>query len=145
MTAYEALHSLKTRSKGKWKSMALKMNISKAYDRVEWAHLKAVMQRMRFGERWIGLIMDCITSVSYAVLVNGRPRDVIYPSRGIRQGDPISPYLCLLCVEGLSNLINAAEIKGDIKGMAVARGDIRVSHLLFVDDCIIFARAKWLE
>ncbi|XP_041016205.1 uncharacterized protein LOC121258730 [Juglans microcarpa x Juglans regia] len=120
IVAYETLHSMKTRSKGKGGSMALKMDISKAYDRVEWNFLKAVMQRMGF-----------------------RPGDVIYPSRGIRQGDPISPYLFLLCAEGLSSLINAAEAKGETRGMAVARGSIRVSHLLFADDCIIFARAKW--
>ncbi|XP_035545083.1 uncharacterized protein LOC118348179 [Juglans regia] len=100
---------------------------------------------MGFGERWVGLIMECITSVSYAVLVNGRPGDVIYPSRGIRQGDPISSYLFLLCAEGLSSLINAAEKKGEIKGMVATRGGIRVSHLLFADDSIIFARAKWTE
>ncbi|KAF5470931.1 hypothetical protein F2P56_011417 [Juglans regia] len=102
-------------------------------------------KRMRFRERWIGLIMECITSVSYVVLVNGRPRDVIYPSQGIRQGDPISPYLFLLSADGLSSLINVAKVKGDIRGMTVARGGIKVSHILFADDSIIFARAKWLE
>lgn len=65
------------------------------------------MEKLGFAKRWIHLIMQCVTSVTYAIKINGVPNGNIIPSRGIRQGDPLSPYLFLLCVEGLSALIKA--------------------------------------
>ncbi|XP_042972725.1 uncharacterized protein LOC122304517 [Carya illinoinensis] len=87
----------------------------------------------------------CVSSVSYSVLVNGTAGKWLTPSRGLRQGDPISPYLFILCAEGLSSLLNGAEAIGSLKGVAVARGGVRVNHLLFADDCLIFGRAKLTE
>ncbi|XP_042984282.1 uncharacterized protein LOC122313374 [Carya illinoinensis] len=145
IAAYETLHSMKTRLKGRIGSMALKLDISKAYDKVEWPFLKCIMEKLGFGARWANLIMECVSSVSYAVLVNGEPGQVIHPTRGLRQGDPLSPYLFLLCAEGLSSLINGAEARGEIKGVAVARGGMKLTHLLFADNCIIFGRACWEE
>jgi hypothetical protein len=108
LAAYETLHTMHTGMKGKNGFMAMKLDISKAYDRVEWGFLEAVMKRMGFGERWIGLIMMCVKTVRYSVIVNGNPCGLITPSRGIRQGDPISPYLFLICAEALSSLITRA-------------------------------------
>ncbi|XP_042972999.1 uncharacterized protein LOC122304801 [Carya illinoinensis] len=145
VAAYEVLHSMRTRQKDKMGSMALKLDISKAYDRVEWKFLQGIMQKLGFGDRWIQLIMDCVSTVSYAVLTNGRPVEIIKPTRGLRQGDSLSPYLFLLCAEGLSAMLNQAERRKELKGVAVARGGTRVTHLLFADDCIIFGRASWIE
>ncbi|XP_042980139.1 uncharacterized protein LOC122310310 [Carya illinoinensis] len=142
MIAYEALHTMKTRQKGKVGSMALKLDMAKAYYRIEWSFLENIMRKMGFGERWIGLVMQCVSSVTYSVMVNEQSGRVIKPTRGIRQGDPISPYLFILCAEGLSNLINKAETRCEIQGVAIAKGGTRVSHLLFADDCVIFGRAK---
>ena len=68
--------------------------------------MEELLKKMGFHEKWIALMMECITTVSYLILINGEPTGTIYTSRGIRQGDPLSPYLFLLCTEGLHGLIN---------------------------------------
>ena len=66
------------------------------------------MRKMGFNERWIGLTMLCVKTVSYSTLVNSEPKGLIQPTRGIRQGDLIPPFLFLLCTEGLHDLISHA-------------------------------------
>ena len=79
--------------------------MSKAYDRVEWKFLIEVMRKMSFCETWIALIFECINTICYSIFVNGDPKGEIFPTRGIRQGDPLSPYLFLLCLEGLDRML----------------------------------------
>jgi hypothetical protein len=94
--------------------MGLKLDMRKAYDRVEWTFLEAVMRRLGFSSQWVKLVMTCIRSVSYAIVVNGQPTRRIIPSRGIRQMDPLSPYLFLLCAEALNSLLRHAKVTRSI-------------------------------
>ena len=72
--------------------MALKLDMSKTYDRIEWVYLENLMRRMVFCDKWINLIMVCVKTVMYSILVNGDPQGLIHPTRGIRQGDSLSHF-----------------------------------------------------
>ena len=79
--------------------------------------------------------------VTYSILINGEPRGIIHPTRGIRQGDPLSPFLFLLCTEGLNGLIKHAETSGEIHGFSLCRRGPKLTHLLFANDSLLFCRA----
>ncbi|GAU45877.1 hypothetical protein TSUD_401030, partial [Trifolium subterraneum] len=111
LVAIEIIHYMKRKTRGYNGELALKIDISKAYDRVEWGFLKGP----------------------------------IHPGRGLRQGDPLSPYLFILVAEGLTSLINKAVAQGDLHGVKICRGAPMVSHLLFADDCFLFCRANLSE
>lgn len=130
--AYEILHSFKRKRGTTKKNFALKLDMSKAYDRIEWVFLEKMMRSMGFGEGWISLIMRCITSVTYTVVINGREGEEFRPQRGLRQGDPLSPYLFLICAEGFSRLITLAKRDGRLFGTRVGRGNVSVSHFFFL-------------
>ena len=119
--------------------------MSKAYDRVEWPYLEAMMRKMGFSDQWIKLPMLRVTSVSYSILVNEEAKDMIHPLRGIQQGDPLSPFLFLLCTKGLHSLINKAASQGDIQGYSFGRYCLRIIHLLFADDSQLFCKATIQE
>ncbi|GMI85140.1 hypothetical protein HRI_002183300 [Hibiscus trionum] len=138
LIAYEVLHSLKNRKAGRNGAFALKLDMSKAYDRVEWPFVRKMMSSLGFSNQWLDLIFRCVSSVSYRIVFNGVPGASFSPSRGLRQGDPLSPYLFLFCAEGLSALINAAKQNGEIKGVKVGRSGVTLTHLFFADDCILF-------
>nr|KYP39961.1 hypothetical protein KK1_038699 [Cajanus cajan]KYP39965.1 hypothetical protein KK1_038703 [Cajanus cajan] len=78
-------------------------------------------------------------------MVNGEGVGPISPKRGLRQGDPLSPYLFILCAEGLSSLLRKAEARGELHEATICRGAPQVSHLLFADDCFLFCKATELE
>jgi hypothetical protein len=103
------------------------------------------MLKIGFDTCWVHLLMVCVRSVTYVVLINGQAHGHIAPSRGIRQGDPLSPYFFILCAKALSSLLQQAGRVGELTGIPISRGDIPVSHLLFADDSLIFCRANRLE
>ena len=115
--------------------------MNKAYDRVEWGFLEKIMAKLGFDQRWIKLIMACVNSVRYTVRLNSTETDTFIPTRGLRQGDPLSPYLFLFVAEGLSSMIRGAEARGELEGVKVCRDAPMVSHLLFADDSLILMQA----
>ena len=140
LLAYELTHYLNHRKWGKNGVAAIKLDMSKAYDRVEWMFLEKMMTKLGFSEQWVERVMKCVTTVRYRIKVNEEYSDSIVPHRGLRQGDPLSPYLFILCAEGLSSMLQRVEENGKIEGI-VCRGAPRINHLFFADDSLILMRA----
>ncbi|XP_060965559.1 uncharacterized protein LOC133034485 [Cannabis sativa] len=143
LLAFELVHSLKNKKRGRMGYAALKLDMSKAFDRVEWFFLQAVMTKMGFDSKWVTLVMKCVSSATLTFNINGAIKGSVVPKRGLRQGDPISPYLFLICSEGLSALLKNEESLGNLKGLSIARGAPSVSHLLFADDSLLFCQATY--
>jgi hypothetical protein len=100
-----------------------------------------MMAKMGFCQKWIRWIMLCVETVDYSIIVNGHMVGPVVPGRGLRQGDPLSPYLFIICAEGLSALIRQAENRGELHGIKICRKAPIISHLLFADDCFLFFKA----
>jgi hypothetical protein len=112
---------------------------------VDWVFLEAVMRPLGFDERWIHLVMSCVRLVQYSVVVNGNSVGNIYPTRGIRQGDPISPYLFVICADALSSLIYRVVDTGIITGISTSPVGPWLSHLFFADDNLLCCKANLVE
>jgi len=113
------------------------LDVAKAYDSVEWRYLEATMLKLGFAREWVTKIMHCVSLVSFGVLVNGTRIGPIVLQRGIRQGDPLSPYLFRISAEGFSKMFTQAASIGDICGVKVCKGPPSVRHLLFADEFIL--------
>ncbi|XP_009117682.2 uncharacterized protein LOC103842769 [Brassica rapa] len=102
------------------------------------------MAILRFGFHpiWTEWIMQCITTVSYSFIINDASRGHVTPGRGIRQGDPLSPYLFILCSQLLSSLCTMGQSKGTLKGIKISSGAPPINHLLFADDTMFFCKAN---
>lgn len=97
------------------------------------------------NEQWERLLMLCVTTVSYSILVNGEPKGMIHPTRGIHQGDPLSSFRFLLCTEGLHGLLNQVSTMGEIQGYSLCRNSPKLTHILFAYDSLLFCRATMQE
>ncbi|KAI9160304.1 hypothetical protein LWI28_006978 [Acer negundo] len=142
MASFEILHSINRRKIGHKGLMALKVDMSKAYDRIEWGFLRAILEKMEFPQKWVDLVLDCVATVGFSFVLNGKVMGSIVPSRGLRQGCPLSPYLFILCAEALSCLIRKSERDGRTLGVRCCRGSPLISHLFFTDDSIVFSKAS---
>ena len=113
--------------------MAVIIDMSKAYDRLEWGFINSVLERLGFHQTWRIWIMQCVTTVSYSYLLNDTAQGSIIPQRGIRQGGPLSPYLFILCSEVSSDLCNKVQLENKHTSIKVGKKSPRISHLLFAD------------
>lgn len=145
LIAFEINHYMKRLTQGLKGRAAFKIDISKAYDRLEWSFIRSMMEKFGFSAMWIARIMKLISSVSYSFIRDGTIFGEVILQRGVRQGDPISPYIYIMCAEGLSSIIRRHEEMGLLHGCTIARGAPTISHLLFAGDCYLFFRATKTE
>ena len=118
--------------------IVFKLDFEKAYDHVEWDFLDFVLRMKGFGSLWRKWILGCLSTVSYSIFINGRPRGKFKGSRGLRQGDPLSPFLFTLVADVLGRLIDKAKDSDAIHGFFVGRNKVEVTHLQFADDTLLF-------
>ncbi|KAG7559018.1 Reverse transcriptase zinc-binding domain [Arabidopsis thaliana x Arabidopsis arenosa] len=137
----EAVHSMR-RKKGRKGWMLLKLDLEKAYDRIRWDFLEDTLRAAGLSATWINWIMQCVAGPSMSLLWNGEKTEAFQPSRGLRQGDPISPYLFVLCMERLCHLIDLAVVGKKWKPISLSQGGPKLSHICFADDLILFAEAS---
>ena len=141
LITHEIMHKFKN-LKGKATWVALKLDIEKTYDRLEWDFIEECLYRLGFHEIWIKWIIECITTVFYSLVINDEPTGHLRPSRGIRQGDPLLPYIFIMCMEVFSTaLINAAQKPRTGLGIKLTTGGERIPCLLFAEDYLLFCRA----
>ena len=138
IVAQEVFSFLKRKRRGKAFYGALKLDMNKAYDRVNWSFLGAVLSKLGFNEHWCKLILECVSSCSMRILFNGQPLPVFYPGKGLRQGDPLSPYLFILVSECLSIMITHALLSKKFQGIKITKNAPLITHSLFADDSLFF-------
>ena len=141
LIAHEVVNKFK-HMKGKKGYVALKLDMEKAYDRIEWDFLLNSLNQLGFHDNWIQWIKECISTVSYSLIINNEPHGFFKPSRGLRQGDPLSPYLFTLCMDVLARRLYDLSLnpKSGL-GIKIAPAAIRLPCLLFADDSLLFCKA----
>lgn len=137
LIAKEAVEDYYSKKKKSW---ILKLDLEKAFDRVDWAFLEKVLIGKNFEPRWISWIMGCVTHPKFSIFIKGRPRGRVLATRGIRQGDPLSTFFFLLVSEVLNVLTGRLHKKGLYEGFLVGKEKIHVSILQFADGTLIFCK-----
>lgn len=130
------------RSKSKKGHVAFKIDLEKTYDRLSWDFLKNGCFGLWFSPIIVSLIMWCTKSCSICLVWSGSKTEPFSSTRGLRQGNPLSPHLFIICMERLSLYIQQL-VKDDVwEPMSISRGDPQISHMLFADDILLSAKAK---
>ncbi|GKV23269.1 hypothetical protein SLEP1_g33018 [Rubroshorea leprosula] len=140
----EAVQSMR-RLKGKKGALALKIDLHKAFDRVDWGFLKEVLIDFNLPEPLIQLIMFSVTSLQLSIIWNGEQLPSFQPQQGLRQGDPLSPYLFIMVMEKLSYMILSRRQQHQWKPFKISRGGLPFSHLFFADDLMLFGTASFSQ
>ncbi|CAL1383881.1 unnamed protein product [Linum trigynum] len=142
---HEALHHFKNHKRGRRRDMMLKLDMKKAYDMVDWDCLEALLEKYGFEDRWCKWVSTCIRSVKFSILFNGEATDLFTLSRGIRQGDPLSPFLFILMSNALTFFIDKEVAQEHLKGIKLNSRCPTNTHCLFADDTFIFGKANIQE
>ena len=125
--------------------MLIKLDIAKASDKLSWEYLKEMLKAFGFCREWIEWVMGLVSSPFFSILLNGSLTRCFLPSRGIRQGDPLSPFLFILAAEGLSRLIHAQVGLGRIRGLSFCEAMEKKTHQQFVDDTMLMGHPSVQE
>ena len=142
--AKEVVHSFK-KTKKKKGFLGIKIDFQKAYDRMKWKFLSLTLKAFGFSNKFTNLIHQCLSTVQYSVLLNGGKCPSFTPSRGLRQGDPLLPYLFILGSEVLMRLISREVDHGQLTAVKVSSNAPPISKLCYADDVILFSKAKMSE
>jgi hypothetical protein len=132
--AQEVIHLLKTT---KIPGMLIKLNLSKYFDRINWKCMCSLLEAFGFDSHWVAWIMRLTSSSFLSILVNGVPSHPFSPTIGIRQGDPLSPFLFFIMVEGLGCYLKASVVEGTLKGLSLHNIQPTPSHIQFVDETLL--------
>eukprot|EP00253_Pinus_taeda_P017267 PITA_17267 len=132
--AHEMVYSLIT---NKQAGMIIQIDIAKAYDKLSWSYIREILKSYGFDYNWIKWGMALVTTASCLIILNGSPSKTFKPSRGLRKGDPLSPFLFILMMEGLGRAIRPAKEEGRIQGLRLTQYGDTVTHQQFVDDTML--------
>jgi len=123
--------------------LCLKVDFEKAYDLVRWEFLYDMLHRLGFQSKWISWIRGCMESSTVSVLVNGSPIEEFKPSRGLRQGDPLAPFLFIVVAEGLAGLVRQVVKANLLSGLKIGTKEVEVCFLQFADDTMFFCEESY--
>ncbi|KAL9663675.1 hypothetical protein QQ045_019066 [Rhodiola kirilowii] len=141
IVAHECAHYIRKQTKGRKCFASLKLDIAKAYDRIDWNFLSCILLQLGFHQVWVSRIMAYVFAVRYCIRINGEITEFFTPQRGLRQGDPLSPYLFIICTEWLSHKLRVLHANGLLKGLSIARSAPVITHLFFADDSLLLFEA----
>ena len=127
--AHEVVHSLKS---NKQAGVIIQLDLAKAYDKLSWSYIRAVLRAFGFDQNWIRWVMALVIMTSLSILLNNAPSRLFTPSRGLRQGDPLSPFIFVLMMEGLGRAIKMANAEGRIQGLKLTLDGVANTHKKFV-------------
>lgn len=127
--AHVIFHAL-NQKRGKRGQLALKIDMSQAFDRMKWNLIRLALKQFGLSPQWINWVRECVSSVSYSLLLNGSPFGFILPSRGLRQGDPLFPFLFVIGMELLSRMLDKARDLSRLQGIQTRTGGPLLLHLL---------------
>lgn len=133
----ETLDEVKRKKKG---GIFLKVDFEKAYDSVSWNYILYMLQRMGFCSQWVKWIAECLRSARASVLVNGSPLEEFPLQKGLRQGDPLAPFLFVIAAEGLTAMMREAERKNIFKALEVGQNKVKISIVQYADDTMFFGK-----